>query len=98
MSKILKGLGLAVVACVLLSAVVCTPVQAEVDALDYLKEMIEELDLPHGIENSLLAKLDSALAALERGRDNAAANQLEAFINQVEARVARSSSLKKRMS
>jgi hypothetical protein len=43
------------------------------------------LDLPKGLENALTAKVDTATAALERGQDNAAVNNLEAFINQVEA-------------
>ena len=43
------------------------------------------LGLPHGIETSLLAKLDSALDSLDRGRDNTAVNQLESFVNEVEA-------------
>jgi len=43
------------------------------------------LDLPKGIEKSLTSKLDNALDSLERGRANAAKNQLEAFIHEVEA-------------
>ena len=46
---------------------------------------VESLDLPRGIENSLVSKLEGALDALDRGQDNAAVNQLNAFINQVEA-------------
>jgi len=41
-----------------------------------------------GAGTALLAKLNAALAALDRDRDNAAVNQLEAFIAQVEAMVA----------
>jgi len=45
---------------------------------------VEGLNLPNGIENSLVKKLDSAIAALEREQDIAAVNKLNAFINQVE--------------
>ena len=44
------------------------------------------MDLPEGSENSLTTKLDAALASLDQGNDNAATNQLQAFINQVEAK------------
>lgn len=40
-----------------------------------------------GAANALTAKLGAALASLDRDRDNAAVNQLESFINQVEAMV-----------
>ncbi|MFH1725048.1 MAG: two-component regulator propeller domain-containing protein [Elusimicrobiota bacterium] len=53
--------------------------------VDDLDEMVEELDLPGTVESSLAAKTGSALASLEKGRKNAAANQLNAFINQVKA-------------
>jgi 2',3'-cyclic-nucleotide 2'-phosphodiesterase (5'-nucleotidase family) len=39
----------------------------------------------HGILNSLLAKLEGALAAYERGKTKSAINKLEAFIKEVEA-------------
>jgi predicted negative regulator of RcsB-dependent stress response len=38
-----------------------------------------------GITNSLLAKLDAAQAALDRGQTSVAINQLQAFIHEVQA-------------
>ncbi|MHC4159045.1 MAG: right-handed parallel beta-helix repeat-containing protein, partial [Planctomycetota bacterium] len=58
---------------------------------ELIAELLEEvggLGLPGGIENSLMAKLNSALAALEDKNENndaAAINTLQAFINVVEA-------------
>ncbi len=59
-----------------------------VELLDILAQDIIDLDLQPGIENSLLAKLDTALQKLEDDNENndaAAVNLLEAFINTVEA-------------
>ncbi|NQV33756.1 MAG: hypothetical protein HQ515_13770 [Phycisphaeraceae bacterium] len=50
-----------------------------------LIKKIVALDLPAGIENSLVSKLENAINSLETGQDNAAINKLEAFINQVKA-------------
>ncbi len=50
------------------------------DTIETLIINIEGLDLPKGIEKSLTSQLDNALDSLERGRDNAAKKQLEAFI------------------
>lgn len=50
-----------------------------------LVKKVVALDLPAGIENSLVSKLVNAIDSLEKGQDNAAINKLEAFINQVEA-------------
>ncbi len=50
-----------------------------------LPELIQSLQLPKGTEQSLLAKANSALALLERGNFGTAANQLQAFINEVNA-------------
>ena len=53
-----------------------------------LIEHVESLGLPHGIENSLLAKLNAALLVLQdvvAGNDHAAVNILGTFVNQVEA-------------
>lgn len=38
-----------------------------------------------GVANSLLAKLDAAQSALDRGQTSAAINNLQAFINEVQA-------------
>jgi photosystem II stability/assembly factor-like uncharacterized protein len=46
---------------------------------------LEDLNLPKGYENSLVSKLENALKSLEKGNDEAAINQLNAFINAVEA-------------
>ena len=59
-----------------------------IDILIDLINGIEGMMLPHGIENSLIVKLDSALEKLEddnEKNDEAAVNSLEAFINAVEA-------------
>jgi len=53
--------------------------------IDALEDMVEGLGLPHGKENSLLTKLRNAQKSIENGNYNAAINQLEAFINEVEA-------------
>lgn len=55
------------------------------DSIETLIINVEDLDLPKGIEKSLASQLDTALDSLERGRDNAAKKQLEAFIYTVEA-------------
>jgi hypothetical protein len=46
---------------------------------------VESLGLPHGTENSLLAKLNAALASVNRGDSESARGQLGAFINEVSA-------------
>ena len=58
-----------------------TPAEATQDLILY----VLIFDLPQGIENSLVSKLEAAIKSLDRGRENAAENQLNAFINQVEA-------------
>jgi len=63
----------------------------ELNPLDLLLDLTEnifDLELQRGIENSLLAKLNAALGALEDENENndiAAINCLGAFINAVEA-------------
>lgn len=54
------------------------------DAISDLKDDVVALGLPRGTENALLATLNSAENKVCRG-DASAVNQLEAFINQVEA-------------
>ncbi len=46
---------------------------------------VEFSDASEGVANSLNAKLEAALKALQKGNNGAAANQLNAFINQVNA-------------
>ena len=55
------------------------------EAIEDLISFVEELGLPKGLENALIAKLDGAIEALENGQDTAAKNKLGAFINLVEA-------------
>jgi hypothetical protein len=59
-----------------------------VELWDLLAQDVTYLKLQHGIENSLLAKLDAAIQKLDDDNDNndlAAINSLQAFINAVEA-------------
>lgn len=51
------------------------------DLIDYL----QSLGLHHGIENSLLSKLNSAAQSISNGQYATAVNQLGAFINAVQA-------------
>jgi len=46
---------------------------------------VVNLDLPVGIENSLLSTLDAALISVDAGRNRSAANTLNAFVKQIEA-------------
>ena len=55
-------------------------------AVDDIVDAVEDMDLAQGLENSLTAKLDAAISSLDKGNDHTAANQLQAFINQVEAK------------
>jgi len=60
-----------------------------IDLLLALIDATMALNLPHGIETSLLAKLENALTNLEDGSPNndvAAISTLEAFINEAEAK------------
>jgi hypothetical protein len=50
-----------------------------------LTDLVESMNLPVGIENSLVSKLEGALTSLEKGNAKAAINKLNAFINEVEA-------------
>jgi len=54
-------------------------------AVDSLISDVEVLGLANGVEISLISKLNAAKKSLERGKDKAAAKQLTAFINEVEA-------------
>lgn len=61
----------------------CTHV-ATIDSLREHASMTDHVD-NQGVANSLVAKLDAADAALDRGQPDVAANLLNAFINQVQA-------------
>ena len=56
--------------------------------LDDIQELVEMGDLNNGNGNALLVKLQAAIQQLDKDNYIAAANQIEAFINQVEAFVA----------
>jgi len=66
-------------------AYLATPVTVSIDKLSDLVDLVESFDLPQGNENSFLAKLDDALAALESCTPTAACVPLGAFVNAVEA-------------
>lgn len=50
-----------------------------------LIDLVHSFDLPKGIENSLVKKLEHAQDAIDDGDINRACNQITAFINEVEA-------------
>jgi hypothetical protein len=56
-----------------------------IDAIHELISAIEDFNLHHGIEYSLITKLENAIYSLDRGQENAAINKLNAFINHVKA-------------
>jgi len=56
-----------------------------VEAIEMLITIVENLDLHHGLENSLVSKLKNAIKSLQKSHHNAAINELNAFINHVEA-------------
>ena len=62
-----------------------TPIATATPSIEKLGEAVVGLGLPNGQENSLTAKVNAAQKLAERGNPCAAANLLEAFINQVEA-------------
>lgn len=50
-----------------------------------LSDRLASLSLPQGLTQSLLAKLEAAQRALDAGQNEVAVNNLQAFINEVEA-------------
>ena len=60
-------------------------VQTPEEAIQELISDVEEMNLPKGIENSLISKLEGSIASLSRNQKNAAVNQLYSFIKEVEA-------------
>ena len=60
-------------------------VQTPAEATGDLITTVEDFELPTGIEQSLTASQEAAINALERGNEEAAISQLNAFINYVEA-------------
>jgi hypothetical protein len=53
--------------------------------IESLQDLVASLSVKSGIKNSLEAKLDAVLAALDGGRVGSACNQLGAFIHEVNA-------------
>jgi hypothetical protein len=53
--------------------------------IDQVLELTETGPLNKGQGNALIAKLEAAIGQLDRGNDHVAINQLQAFINEVEA-------------
>ena len=56
-----------------------------IDRTPALPAVVEDLCLPQGIENALLASVENAQRALARGAVNAARGQLNALINKLKA-------------
>jgi len=54
-----------------------------IDRIEDFAQIIENLNLPKGTENSLTSKIINAETLLEKGNEKAAINVLKAFINQV---------------
>lgn len=85
-SKTLKGLGLVVGVMLVLAGMAFAGAGSPAEELTQeLIGAVEDLNLSRGMENSLISKLEAVIKSLDRGRNNAAVNQLGAFINQVEA-------------
>lgn len=63
----------------------CLEVKTAAQAITDLSGAVTGLALHQGTENSLLAKLNAALAALAAGDTKTACNNLDAFINEVQA-------------
>jgi len=61
---------------------VCVPPAV---GIDMLIDQVGRLDLTSGEKNALTSKLGAARQSLARGNDQAAVNQLGAFINEVQA-------------
>ncbi len=55
------------------------------DTIEGLYDNLQSIEIQAGVKNSLLAKVSNALSSLTGESVNAAINQLNAFINQVEA-------------
>ena len=55
------------------------------EAIEELIFYINTLELDQGISNSLIKKLEVAIKSIEKGNIHTAANQLEAFINELKA-------------
>ncbi|MFC1952975.1 hypothetical protein ACFLWR_02470 [Chloroflexota bacterium] len=56
-----------------------------IEAIQNLSDVIANLNLSEGIENALISKLENALKSLLKENDGVVINQLNSFINMVEA-------------
>jgi hypothetical protein len=68
-------------------ATVRTPHQATEDLIDQVGELVGEGALNQGQGNALIAKLHAAIQQLDRGNEHVAINQIQAFIQQVQAMI-----------
>jgi PKD repeat protein len=64
---------------------VATKTSDPLSAISDLITDIQNMDLPERTTNSIISKLEAASKSLQKGNKNAAVNQLNAFINEVEA-------------
>jgi hypothetical protein len=83
-----KGIVLGIAATVILGMIPSQSQASAADALEYLLWLVSHFNLQAGISNSLDAKIDAALNALDDINENnnvAAINSMDAFINAVEA-------------
>ena len=55
-------------------------VQTPTQATDDFISDVQGIDLPEGLENSLVSKLEGAVESLDSGQEDAAINKLVAFI------------------
>lgn len=60
-----------------------SPVEMAEALIEEIEELVEDGELKHGQGHSLISKLRGVIAKIEAGQDEAACNQLGAFINQV---------------
>jgi len=56
-----------------------------IDKIENFPQVMKDINLPGGTENSLTSKVENAQASIESGNTETTINKLEAFINQVEA-------------
>ncbi|MEX2154505.1 MAG: DNA/RNA non-specific endonuclease [Gemmatimonadaceae bacterium] len=57
------------------------------DEMTLVDQLVTDGKINHGVGNSLQSKLESAAASIERGNANAATNQLEALLHELQALV-----------
>lgn len=67
------------------SATAVVQVLGTAAAASQLADLLDELDIPNGTRNSLGSKLDAATKSFNKGKVGTGVNQMNAFINAVEA-------------